>query len=101
MKDDNRLIVYTSHYMNEVESLCDKIAIIDHGKIIQEGNLNSILSDSKAVVKTSQEVLEVDIALLSDTLARIVKEGQRVESIEYGHNLESYFLQMTDTQLRD
>jgi ABC-2 type transport system ATP-binding protein len=101
MKDDNRLIVYTSHYMNEVEFLCDKIAIIDHGKIIKEGKLNTILSHSKVLVKTSQEVLEVELNLLSDALARITKEGQIIESIEYGHNLESYFLQMTDTKLRD
>ena len=101
MKDDNRLIVYTSHYMNEVEFLCDKIAIIDHGKIIQEGNLNTILAKAKATVKTSHEVLEVDIELLSDTLARLTKDGQKVESIEYGHNLENYFLKMTDKKLRD
>ena len=101
MKEDNRLIVYTSHYMNEVEFLCDKIAIIDHGKIIQEGKLSTILSDFKAIVKTSHEILEVEIDLLSDTLNRITQEGNTIESIEYGHNLESYFLHMTDTKLRD
>jgi len=101
MQEDNRLIVYTSHYMNEVEFLCDKIAIIDHGEIIEEGKLSAILSDSKAIVKTSHEILEVEINLLSDTLNRISKEGNTIESIEYGHNLESYFLRMTDTKLRD
>ena len=101
MQEDNRLIVYTSHYMNEVEFLCDKIAIIDHGEIIEEGKLSAILSDSKAIVKTSHEILEVEINLLSDTLNRISKEGNTIESIEYGHNLESYFLHMTDTKLRD
>ncbi len=101
MQEDNKLIVYTSHYMNEVEFLCDKIAIIDHGEIIEEGKLSVILSDSKAIVKTSHEILEVEINLLSDTLNRISKEGSLIESIEYGHNLESYFLRMTDTELRD
>ena len=101
MQQDDRLIVYTSHYMNEVEFLCDKIAIMDHGKIIKEGSLHTILSDAKAIVKTSRETLEVEINVLSDVLQRITKEGETVKSIEYGHDLESYFLQMTDKKLRD
>ncbi len=101
MQQDDRLIVYTSHYMNEVEFLCDKIAIIDHGKIIKEGTLGSMLADSKAIVKTVHETLEVEIDLLSDTLKQIVDGGDHIESIEYGHNLESYFLQLTNKELRD
>lgn len=30
-------IIYTSHYMEEVEEICSKVAIIDHGKVITEG----------------------------------------------------------------
>lgn len=36
-------ILYTSHYMEEVEQLCDELAIIDHGHIIARGTLDSIL----------------------------------------------------------
>jgi ABC-2 type transport system ATP-binding protein len=31
-------LIYTSHYMEEVERLCDRVAIIDHGRIIAEGS---------------------------------------------------------------
>jgi len=32
-------VVYTSHYMEEVEALCHRVAIVDHGKVIAEGTL--------------------------------------------------------------
>ena len=36
-------VVYTSHYMNEVEAICDEVAIISHGKLIaQEKNLQNL-----------------------------------------------------------
>ncbi|GGB40598.1 ATP-binding cassette domain-containing protein [Virgibacillus dakarensis] len=58
-------IIYTSHYMEEVEEICSRIAIIDHGKIIAEGTkeqLKSLITDSKLIfieVK-SQEAIDVD-----------------------------------------
>lgn len=40
-------IIYTSHYLEEAEDLCDTIAIIDHGKLIIHGNTREIIK-SKA-----------------------------------------------------
>lgn len=45
-------IIYTSHYMEEVEELCTRIAILDHGKVIAEGTkaqLKSIITDQKEI----------------------------------------------------
>ncbi|GEB31989.1 MULTISPECIES: ABC transporter ATP-binding protein [Brevibacillus] len=45
-------IIYTSHYMEEVEEICTRIAIVDHGKIIAEGTkeqLTSIITDTKEI----------------------------------------------------
>lgn len=45
-------IIYTSHYMEEVEEICTRIAIIDHGKIIAEGTkeqLEAIITDTKDI----------------------------------------------------
>ncbi len=36
-RDRGRTIVLTTHYMDEAERLCDRVAIIDHGKIIAQG----------------------------------------------------------------
>ena len=35
-------VLYTSHYMEEVEALCDRIAIVDHGKVIATGSLEEL-----------------------------------------------------------
>ena len=34
-------VLYTTHYLEEVETLCDRIAIMDHGKILAEGTLGA------------------------------------------------------------
>jgi len=37
LRDEGMSIIYTTHYMEEAERLCDRIAIVDHGKIIAQG----------------------------------------------------------------
>jgi ABC-2 type transport system ATP-binding protein len=41
-------ILLTTHYMEEAEALCDRIAVVDHGKILAEGTLDDLLADSGA-----------------------------------------------------
>jgi len=101
MKEENRLIVYTSHYMQEVEFLCDEIAIIDRGEIIRQGDLSSLLIEFKATIKTADKVFEIEIDKLSQELERLKQEGEKIESIDYGHHLENYFLKLTQKELRD
>lgn len=101
MKRDNRVIVYTSHYMEEVEFLCDKIAIIDHGEILRQGTLNELLTESKVFIETADETLEVEIEALPSTTQKLLEANKTIKSIEYGHNLEKYFLQLTNKALRE
>src|SRR5207237_175796 len=35
-------VLYTTHYMEEAESLCDRLAIVDHGRIIAQGTLTEL-----------------------------------------------------------
>ena len=58
LRERGATVIYTSHYMNEVEDICDKIAIINHRKFVAcgtEQELISMVSDSKAL-KISTEV---------------------------------------------
>ncbi|MER2258228.1 MAG: ABC transporter ATP-binding protein, partial [Priestia megaterium] len=64
-------IIYTSHYMEEVEEVCTKIAIIDHGKIIAEGTkeqLKSIITDTKDIWIEVKEADDIDCSGLKDIL---------------------------------
>ena len=48
MKDDGHTVLLTTHYLNEAEALCDRIAIIDHGRIIVTGTPQEIIARSSA-----------------------------------------------------
>lgn len=62
-------IVYTSHYMEEVEELCNRIVIIDHGKVIAEGTkeqLISLVSDTQSLEVEIDELEIIDQRSLKD-----------------------------------
>lgn len=42
-------VVYCSHYLEEVEFLCDEIAILDHGKVLRQATLAELLTESRAL----------------------------------------------------
>ncbi|SDC59708.1 ABC transporter ATP-binding protein [Shouchella lonarensis] len=43
LKRQGTTIIYTSHHMEEVESLCDDVAFIDRGKIVEQGSIDALL----------------------------------------------------------
>lgn len=47
LKQDNRTIIYASHYMEEVEQLCDEVAFIDQGRIVESGKVDVLLQRHK------------------------------------------------------
>ncbi|EMG29288.1 ABC transporter ATP-binding protein [Listeria fleischmannii 1991] len=65
LNENGATIIYTSHYMEEVEEICDYIAIIDNGKVIAEGTEDQLIS-------LVTDVLEMEIIVSED--ASSVKE---------------------------
>ncbi|PHA01866.1 export ABC transporter ATP-binding protein [Bacillus pseudomycoides] len=62
-------IIYTSHYMEEVEEICTKIAIVDHGKIIAEGTkeqLKAIITDTKDIWIEVKSLEKMDVNQLKE-----------------------------------
>jgi ABC-2 type transport system ATP-binding protein len=43
LKGEGRTILMTTHYMEEAEALCDRLAIMDHGKILESGTVDEII----------------------------------------------------------
>ncbi len=56
INDEGKTILLTSHYLEEVELLCNRIAIIDEGKIIEIGDKKDFVSDGKNLEKRYLEL---------------------------------------------
>jgi ABC-2 type transport system ATP-binding protein len=44
LKAEGRTVLLTTHYMEEAEVLCDRLAIMDHGRILEEGTVGELVS---------------------------------------------------------
>jgi ABC-2 type transport system ATP-binding protein len=72
-------IVYTTHYMEEVELLCDQIVIMDQGQVVAKGTKEQL----KDMVR-STENLVIDIPLLPDTAIEDIQRLPHVVDVSYG-----------------
>jgi ABC-2 type transport system ATP-binding protein len=50
-KDLGITVVYTSHYMNEIERICDDVAIISQGKLVEQGSLKTLFSSKDSTLE--------------------------------------------------
>ena len=71
---EHRIVtMLTSHYMQDIQELCDRVIIIDHGKIFFDGPLNSIIdrfSGYKIISLTFQDTSPRDFSLLGEVIAQ-------------------------------
>ena len=87
LNQDGATIVYTSHYMEEVEQLCDRILIMDKGKSIALGTKDEL----KRMIKNT-ETITVDIAGLNDEQLEALKTLNHAYQGSYENNqLKIYF----------
>lgn len=69
-------VLYTSHYMEEVEYLCDRISIMDHGKCIATGTLNELRD-----VVGGMDVVSVTVGDVSEGIISAIAAIPGVESV--------------------
>ncbi len=71
-------IIYTSHYMEEVEQICTRIAIIDHGHVLATGTTEEL----KQMIKTG-ETITIEAIALDETLLSGIRELPHVFDVSY------------------
>jgi ABC-2 type transport system ATP-binding protein len=90
-----KALVYTTHYMEEAERLCDRIVIVDHGRVIASGTRESL----RGLARASSRRLEVEGPVDDAVLALLAARGVRVKGA--AASLEDVFLELTGRELRD
>jgi ABC-2 type transport system ATP-binding protein len=124
-------VLYTTHYMEEAERLCDRIAILDEGLIVAVGSLSELLeivgmgevveircaepllrharlesipgvSRIEVAERTTRVFVKSAARALGPIGALLVEESCEVEGLEvYTVNLERVFMHLTGKDLRD
>jgi ABC-2 type transport system ATP-binding protein len=129
MQKNGKTLLLTTHYMEEAQLLCERVAIIDHGQIIEMGSPNDLIhryfqdiaiefenghADVAAyrklpgVVNVTSEENKVTIYTndVPQTMASLINDGSTSKSVLRGLNvhsatLEDVFLKLTGRALRD
>jgi len=63
MNQRGKTIILTSHYLEEIQHLCNEIAIINHGRIVAEGTKEEFMKEGKSVEQTYLEITRNDNAV--------------------------------------
>ena len=75
-------IIYTSHYMEEIEQICTRIAIMDHGRVIASGTSEEL----KKMIKTG-ETITVEAILLEEKHLRDIRSLPHVFDLHYENQI--------------
>jgi ABC-2 type transport system ATP-binding protein len=120
---EGRTIVLTTHYMDEAETLCDRVAIIDRGRILQSGPPAALVRDLDAATRISvasgalsveearalpsaDEVIDdhVSLTIATRDASQVVKalaERGALDGVQIkGATLEDVFLDLTGREYR-
>jgi ABC-2 type transport system ATP-binding protein len=120
LKSQGRTVVYTTHYMEEAQRLCDRVAIIDQGKILALDTVDNLIErhGEASVVEAELASPPADPAALPGTLegtrlrvetdqplqvvTRLAELGLKLRNLKIDRaDLESVFLNLTGRRLRD
>ena len=120
IKSEGSTIVMSTHYMDEAYQLCDRIAIIDHGRIIAEGSPDALLARhfQDVVIRLPRARVPAEVATLMQaqvrgdyaeivstdvnrSIAELLRHGVELAELRIrSRNLEDLFLELTGKDLR-
>ena len=81
LRDEGATILYTTHYMEEVEILCDRIIILDKGKIIAEGTSDELKNISNILEKITIELNS------NNNIMKLISKQKNVKNVVQNHNV--------------
>jgi len=82
LRKNGATIVYTTHYMEEVEILCDRVIILDKGKILATGTTDELKKKAKIEEKVTVEVNDLVPGYIEK-----IKELKNVDDVTYTNNV--------------
>lgn len=120
LKHAGLTIIYTTHYMEEAQRLCDRVAIIDHGKLMAIDSVEGLIArhggDSLVLAEFQQPPIDAtglpgvcdDVRWRVETsqpmhdIATATQQGNKFHTLQITQpDLESVFLSLTGRRLRD
>lgn len=120
IKKQNKTVLLTTHYMDEAESLCDEIVIMDCGKIVLQGTPQALLSQNfdgvlvnlpaelesqlvanKIEYHLNNNQLELQTSNIDETIKNLLSFKIPLDGLQIrSPNLEDLFIKLTGHQLR-
>lgn len=82
LRDNGATILYTTHYMEEVEIICDRVIILDKGKVLAAGTTDELKELAKIEEKVTVEINELDKKYMEE-----IKNLENVDEISYNGNI--------------
>ncbi|MEM9065229.1 MAG: ABC transporter ATP-binding protein [Planctomycetota bacterium] len=105
LREGGHTIVYCTHYMEEAQRLCDRVAIIDEGAMLAEGTVDALIEEhgghSMIQIERASGVEKIETA---EPMAEMAKHALAPETLGLRldrPDLEAVFLRLTGRSLRD
>ena len=87
LRDNGATIIYTTHYMEEVEILCDRVIILDKGHIIASGTCDELKTLAKVEEKVTVEIESDEQKEMTENVLNGISELKNVLEAHYGNGL--------------
>lgn len=101
IKAEGTTVVLTTHYMDEAQVLCDLIAIVDHGRLLELDSPDNLLKKHFQGALVRLPGREIQAENLDDTMKQLLAEGADLTGLSiHKPDLEDLFIQLTGSSLR-
>ena len=87
-----------SHLLGQVQEICDRIGILDHGVLVKEGKLDDLISIEDETEMIFRDAPPAMLAEIEAMMQRSYPEVRLLETRKPRTTLESYFLEVTSAR---